>query len=229
MENERRKRKKRGMLVAMKVLNLYAGIGGNRKLWKDVEVTAVEIEPHIAKVYQENFPNDQVIICDAKEYLLKHFQEFDFIWASPPCPTHSRFRNLWKGDGKHITNNNKVSGSSFRLPDMDLYSIIIFLQHFYKGVYVVENTISYYEPLIKPFVVDNHYIWSNRNILNAKKESREIRNQDIDYKSKKIGFPLPKDIKSKREIRKLLNNCVRPETGLHIFNSAFKTKQEVLV
>jgi len=83
--------------------------------------------------------------------------------------------------------------------------------------------------LIKPFVVDNHYIWSNRNILNAKKESREIRNQDIDYKSKKIGFPLPKDIKSKREIRKLLNNCVRPETGLHIFNSAFKTKQEVLV
>ena len=27
----------------VRVLNLYAGIGGNRKLWEDVEVTAVEI------------------------------------------------------------------------------------------------------------------------------------------------------------------------------------------
>lgn len=26
----------------IKVLNLYAGIGGNRKLWEGVEVTAVE-------------------------------------------------------------------------------------------------------------------------------------------------------------------------------------------
>ena len=31
----------------MKVLNLYAGIGGNRKLWEDVEVTAVELNPKI--------------------------------------------------------------------------------------------------------------------------------------------------------------------------------------
>ena len=29
----------------MKVLNLYCGIGGNRKLWEDVEVTAVELDP----------------------------------------------------------------------------------------------------------------------------------------------------------------------------------------
>jgi len=28
--------------VTTKVLNLYAGIGGNRKLWTDVDVTAVE-------------------------------------------------------------------------------------------------------------------------------------------------------------------------------------------
>ena len=36
----------------IKVLNLYAGIGGNRKLWKDVEVTAVEINEEIAGVYK---------------------------------------------------------------------------------------------------------------------------------------------------------------------------------
>ena len=33
----------------MKILNLYAGIGGNRKLWKDVQVTAVELNSEIAK------------------------------------------------------------------------------------------------------------------------------------------------------------------------------------
>ena len=31
----------------MKVLNLYAGIGGNRKLWTDVEITAVEYNQKI--------------------------------------------------------------------------------------------------------------------------------------------------------------------------------------
>ena len=63
----------------LKILNLYAGIGGNRKLWKKVEVIAVEMNPEIAKVYQDFFPKDKVIIEDAHEYLLKHYKEFDFI------------------------------------------------------------------------------------------------------------------------------------------------------
>lgn len=34
----------------MKILNLYCGIGGNRKLWGDEhEITAVEFEPKIAE------------------------------------------------------------------------------------------------------------------------------------------------------------------------------------
>ncbi|KKL22545.1 hypothetical protein LCGC14_2434340 [marine sediment metagenome] len=80
----------------IKVLNLYAGIGGNRKLWKNVEVTAVEIDPVVAEAYKKNFPADEIIVGDAKEYLVKNFKKFDFIWASPPCPTHSRLRTLWK-------------------------------------------------------------------------------------------------------------------------------------
>ena len=210
----------------MKILNLYAGIGGNRKLWGDEhEVTAVENDGVIAAVYKENFPNDDVIIDDAKDYLLKHFKEFDFIWASPPCPTHSRFRTLWKGDGKL---DNKTSGSSYKLPDMDLYSIIIFLQHFYEGKWVVENVISYYEPLVKPSTIDNHYFWSNFTLQSLKKKSRDITNQNLDYKSKNIGMPIPKIKKSKRYIRGLLNNCVRPEVGLHIFELAFKKPQTTL-
>lgn len=35
----------------MKILNLYAGIGGNRALWENCEVTAVELDEKIADVY----------------------------------------------------------------------------------------------------------------------------------------------------------------------------------
>ena len=54
----------------MKVLNLYAGIGGNRKLWGGVEVTAVELNPEIAHIYSDFYPDDEVIIDDANQYLL---------------------------------------------------------------------------------------------------------------------------------------------------------------
>ena len=48
----------------MRILNLYAGIGGNRKLWgNDHQVTAIELEEDIANVYKQNFPNDNVIIA----------------------------------------------------------------------------------------------------------------------------------------------------------------------
>jgi len=77
----------------MKILNLYAGIGGNRKFWYGHEVTAVEYNPEIAKVYQDLYPDDKVIVEDAHKYLLDCFREdWDFIWASPPCQSHSRAR-----------------------------------------------------------------------------------------------------------------------------------------
>ena len=110
----------------MKILNLYAGIGGNRKLWGDKhEVTAIENDSKIAKIYQELFPNDKVIITDAHEYLLKHYQEFDFIWSSPPCPTHSNTNRFLNAQGV------------IRYPDMDLYKEIILLKEFFKGNYVM--------------------------------------------------------------------------------------------
>lgn len=64
----------------LKILNLYAGIGGNRKLWgDDHEVTAVENVQAIADIYAQLFPNDTVIVGDAHQYLLDHHKEFDFI------------------------------------------------------------------------------------------------------------------------------------------------------
>ena len=40
----------------MKILNLYSGIGGNRKLWEGHDITAVRSDPDIAKIYNDFFP-----------------------------------------------------------------------------------------------------------------------------------------------------------------------------
>lgn len=47
-----------------KILNLYAGLGGNRKNWKNVKVIAVENNQEIANIYKDFFPNDIVLIED---------------------------------------------------------------------------------------------------------------------------------------------------------------------
>jgi len=138
----------------MKILNLYACLGGNRYKWNEVtnvEVTAVELDPELARLYQERFPNDTVIVADAHQYLLDHYQEYDFIWSSPPCPTHSRAR-YW-GIG--------ANGKNPVYPDMKLYQEILFLQHHYKGKYVIENVIPYYEPLIPAKKRSRHLYWTN--------------------------------------------------------------------
>jgi DNA (cytosine-5)-methyltransferase 1 len=137
----------------LRILNLYAGIGGNRKLWGNQhQITAVEYDPRVAAVYASLFPNDTVIVSDAHEYLLEHFNEFDFIWSSPPCPTHSRLR-------KQVSMNN---GSKAIFPDMKLYEEILFLEGYYKGYWVVENVVPYYEYLIKPTIMlGRHPYWTN--------------------------------------------------------------------
>ena len=146
----------------MKILNLYACLGGNRYKWnevkEDIEVTAVELDPELARLYQERFPNDKVIVADAHQYLLKHFKEYDFIWSSPPCPTHSIARAY---NSKYET----------KYPDMKLYEEIILLQTVssgknprYKGKYVVENVIPYYEPLIPAKKRGRHLYWTNFNL-----------------------------------------------------------------
>lgn len=211
----------------MKILNLYGGIGGNRKLWgSEHDITTVEIDRSVADIYKSNFPTDRVVVGDAVEYLLNHFDEYDFIWASPPCPSHSRMRTLWSGSGKDV--EGKVSGVSMKIPDMSLYGLIIFLKQFFRGDWVVENVISYYDPLIKPFIVDNHYFWSNKELTPMKRNSRQIRNQDLVVKSNALGFDISAWDLPKRKVRNLLNNCVYPEVGLHVFNDVFKSRQECL-
>ena len=207
--------------MVIKILNIYAGIGGNRKLWGGaIEVVAVENNPEIAKIYQDFFPQDKVIIADAHQYLLEHYKEFNFIWSSPPCQSHS------------ITNYFLNAQNVVRYPDMNLYQEIIFLQNFFKGKFCVENVKGYYEPLVKAQVCDRHYFWCNFFITN----------KDVNFHIGRMNGANQKRIHSKiireghfnldsykiKNKELILNNCVNPKLGLHIFNCAFKIKQQVL-
>ena len=199
------------------MLNLYAGIGGNRKLWKDVDVTAVEINSDIAKIYQEFFPDDEVIVTDAHKYLLENYDEYDFIWSSPPCPSHSRAR-YWGSFGE---NRTKI------YPDMKLYQEIIFLKHYYKSKWVVENVKGYYEPLIKPQEISRHYFWSNFKI-NKKPFDTDFFPKDSLPTLEKIHRVDLSNLNVNINKRVALRNCVNPELGKHIFNCAFKLVQKPL-
>lgn len=191
----------------MKILNLYAGIGGNRKLWGDEhEITAVESEQYIADAYMKLYPNDTVIIGDAHHYLLDHMEEFDFIWSSPPCPTHSRMVTAKRGWGIK------------EYPDMKLYQEIIYLQKFCKAPWVVENVIPYYKPLIQPIVtIDRHHFWSSFGIpeLDIERRTFSVTDAPKETLAASLGIELPEGTKDQR---KLLRNAVRPEVGLHILN-----------
>ncbi len=187
----------------MKILNLYCGIGGNRKLWKGHEVVAVESDENIAKIYKDLYPDDNVVVGDAHQYLLDHYKEFDFIWSSPPCPTHNK------------------EGFKLRFPDMKLYEEIIFLKQWFKGRWVVENVRSYYEPLIKPQEIQSHYFWSNFDIPDTGRVREKVRNdkgQTLAVKMEQQGIFIKDFYNYKGDKRTLLNNCVEPELGEHILN-----------
>lgn len=201
----------------MKILNLYACLGGNRYKWdevaKEIQVTAVELDPEAARLYQERFPNDIVIVADAHQYLLDHYKEFDFIWSSPPCPSHSRLV---------LSNKNKDS-YDLRYPEMSLYQQVIFLDNFFDGKYVVENVIPYYEPLIPAQKRGRHLYWSNIKLPTNINERPTIGISTAKNEVKKLcefhDFDFYK-YKGKQPINKMARNLVDYEAGRTIFETA---------
>ncbi len=197
----------------MRILNLYAGIGGNRKLWgNEHEITAVEINPKIAEIYKDLYPGDNVVLEDAHKFLLQHFRKFDFIWASPPCQTHS------------IANLGNINKEFFDYPDMKLYQEIILLKTLFKGKWVIENVKPYYQPLIEPtFTLGRHFFWSNKFLLTPQMPSNftsiweSINKMQEAYNINLSNYKL--DTKFKR---KILRNCVSPEIGKYIFEQIMK-------
>ena len=205
------------------VLNLYACLGGNRYKWDEVaeiEVTAVELDPELARMYQERFPNDTVIIADAHQYLLDHYKEFDFIWSSPPCPSHSRAR-YW-------SSSNYDTTTEAVYPDMKLYQEIIFLNSFYKGKYVVENVIPYYEPLIPAKKRHRHLYWTNFNLPNILTTRKVLVGSGIDEVKKLCEFHKIDLTSYKGEQRKdkIARNLVDYEAGKTIFETMLNVSKQ---
>jgi len=204
----------------MKILNLYACLGGNRYKWGDEpDITAVEWDEELARLYQERFPNDKVVVADAHQYLLDHYKEFDFIWSSPPCPTHSKAR-YW-GFGKN--------GKKPIYPDMKLYQEIIFLEYHFKGKYVVENVNPYYEPMLNPKKRKRHHYWTNFNmpsILSDRNDTSLVQASGIKALSEFHDYDFTK-YKGKQRRLKIARNLVDYQAGKTILNTVMglRTKQ----
>ena len=204
----------------MKILNLYACLGGNRYKWGDEHhITAVEWDEELARLYQERFPNDKVVVADAHQYLLDHYKEFDFIWSSPPCPTHSKAR-YW-GFGKN--------GKKPIYPDMKLYQEIIFLEYHFKGKYVVENVNPYYEPMLNPKKRKRHHYWTNFNmpsILSDRNDTSLVQASGIKALSEFHDYDFTK-YKGKQRRLKIARNLVDYQAGKTILNTVMglRTKQ----
>jgi DNA (cytosine-5)-methyltransferase 1 len=199
-----------------KVLNLYAGLGGNAKDWDRniYEVIAVELDEKIAKIYQENHTQDKVVIGDALEFLKKHRNDFDIIWASPPCQKHSVMMKATRHDVADYF-------------DASLYQIIVFLTHFYKGKWCVENVKPYYEPLIKPTAkIGRHYFWANFEIdenfeiPNFKNFITSATSNDANKLKEWLGINYDGNVyyKNNHDPGQVLRNCIHPSLGLYILN-----------
>ena len=196
-----------------KVLNLYAGLGGNRKMWEGCEVTAVEMDEKIASVYRRQNPNDEVVIGDAHDYLLRNAPRFDFIWSSPPCQSHSK---MIRGG-----RNRRP-----RYPDMKLYEEILFLRHSFEGMWVVENVVPYYRELIPATKVGRHLFWSNFtiDIQDVKRPKGfikpELTNKEalMDW----LGIQYDDSIyyNGNHCPAQVLRNCVHPVVGLQVYECA---------
>lgn len=200
-----------------KILNLYACLGGNRYKWDEVadnlEITAVELDSEAARLYQKRFSNDKVIVADAHQYLLDHYKEFDFIWSSPPCPSHSRMRKTNTGEGERK--------SKATYPNMMLYEEIILLEHFFEGKYCVENVIPYYEPLIPAQKRGRHLYWTNFNLPNNLNE--RTANNFIYSKVSELSKFHDYDFtqyKGTQRIDKMARNLVDFEAGKTILETA---------
>jgi len=196
-----------------KLLNLYAGLGGNifhldENEW---DITNVELEPKIAAQLQLLKPNQKVVVSDAHQYLLDHYTEFDFIWSSPPCQKHSKMVKF--------TRHKKAS-----FIDGKLMEEIIFLKHFFKGNWVVENVTPYYEPYPGYKKIGRHLFWSNFEITECPEVEQPKSFINLTSTAGKklmmdwLGIHYEKNIYygTNHCPVQILRNCVHPIIGKHI-------------
>ena len=113
----------------------------------------------------------------------------------------------------------RFRGTTPEYPDMKLYQEIIFLQANARGLWVIENVMPYYRPLIAPTVtLQRHLFWANFLIPKKEFPKDTLRSAQIDDLQAHIGIDLSAyALPNKRQI---LRNCVYPELGAHIMDCA---------
>jgi DNA (cytosine-5)-methyltransferase 1 len=208
--------------MVKKILNLFAGLGGNRMLWDELgefEITAVELHYRVANIYKKYFPNDKMIIGDAIEFVQTNdIEEYDFIWASPSCLTHTMLQMV----------------RGYNVPDMtSLYGLITYFDFRLKDSktkWLVENVKPWYTPLIKPkFFFGRHYFWGNCYVvekdlgLDYKKYDKVIRST-IKQLCKYHGLDR-KDFDNSLEDRQLVRNCVHRKMGREILKQVLNSQE----
>ena len=206
----------------MRILNLFAGIGGNRTLWGNKhEITAVEMDQKIAMIYHKRFPNDKVIVGDAYQYNLDHHHEYGLVWASPKCQSHSRVN--------HFLNAQGIK----RYPDMGLWKLIIYLRQFHDGFWIVENVQPYYHFIKESFVIDRHYFWSNIPMLSTGNRYNGVSICNAKLKNRRTTSEHVKEMQDYHGIhdvsdRYMLSSCVKPEIAKIILDQVIWQQQKSL-
>ncbi len=191
----------------MEILNLYCGLGGNRSKWGDEhDILACDLDEPILNAYGSIY-NDHLYHGDALELLEMEVNQFDFIWASPPCQTHSRASN----------------GSNPKMPNMDLWKCILFLMRYAKRTpWVVENVIPYYNPFIRPsHKFGRHYLWTNFAISPFDVRPTKFKGQlfeDMSAGALAEYHSLPLKRIPPGNKRQYLRNMFCGDLGLHILN-----------
>ena len=209
----------------MRILNLYAGLGGNRGSWDNHEVTSVEFNPKIADMYCKRFPNDEVVIQDVFTFLRdknNNLDDYQFIWASPPCQSHSQLQ---------MFNPSKDTRSP--IPDTtSIYGLFTWLNYNFSHSYVIENVQPYYVPHQKQTVkLGRHLFWANFPIkpknFNQKfletirgDNPGSFSEEEYQFHVKRlklsiISDDLKKEFKGKK-LRTVIRNCIDPRVGKYI-------------
>lgn len=207
----------------MRILDLYAGLGGTAKgiqsvLEKkgvDYEYFAIEIDPNVCAAHKINNPRSTVICADVKDWLDK-ITDFDFVWASPPCQTHS------------ILNfSNKATGKKTNLVDWSLWHVIDHLQRTENVSYVVENVLIWYnEPFKHNFNLDRHYFWTNLSLLSFEYQKRTKDWGYLSVKGWKEYHQVEHAITGNK--RQQLRNCLHWSIAAGIFEQFLEPKQKQL-
>jgi len=201
----------------MILLDLFAGVGGTalgiQNFLEDRNITysyyAVEYDNEIIKAHELFRPQSIVIEADAYIIVYSDLREYAFIWASPPCQSHSQCNMFWDR----------------RNPDMRLWDLINYFKELSKP-FIVENVKPYYKPLIKPTLkIRRHYFWSNLPLEPFEFEKSPKGFTRMSIEDWRIYHNVPKEaithIRDLKRRRQILRNMVHWSISYNLFKQVY--------